>query len=569
MLNIKLGPIDKTDQKNLAKIIHFEHSAGQDNYIFKGAVDSTNHMNKYLPQQAQKTKSRMTAKHNIVWFKRDLRINDHAPLLNASRQAAPIIPLYIVEPDYWEQPDASRRHWHFIHDCLFDLNISLRELGQQLIIKVGDACEVIKNLHLEHNIDRLYTHEETGNLWSYHRDKAIQNLCDNINIAEHMSPSNGVIRKLRSRDGWSKIRTARMAENIHPKPHGLQSVPLCKSDPLPDKTDPMFGNLPIANVQKGGRSQALTDLRSFLIHRSHGYLSNISAPHLSEFHCSRLSTHLTWGSLSVREVAQSILKRRSQLSPSENKRFGRNLRAFESRLAWRCHFIQKIEDQPKIETHCMHPSFEGLRVDEHNNLHFQAWASGHTGYPFVDACMRNLTAEGWITFRMRAMLVSFASYQLWLDWRVTGHHLACMFTDYEPGIHYSQLQMQSGVTGINAIRIYNPIKQSKEHDPTGSFIRKWVPELRDVSDEFIHEPWRFKKTLISNSNFMIGRDYPAPIVDQTSSARIAKQKIFEIRNGQAFQRDANTVFLKLGSRKTVSKSKKKTKPPNDDQLSLF
>jgi deoxyribodipyrimidine photo-lyase len=511
----------------------------------------------------------MSQAPRIVWFKRDLRINDHAPLLTASHSNAPIIPLYIVEPEYWKQPFASRRHWHFIRECLCDLDRNLTALGQHLIVKVGDACEVIKRLHLVHQVSDLYAHEEAGNLWTHQRDIAVRKLCSNCDIAIHESPSNGVVRRLRSRDDWSKIRNTRMAENILPKPNSLPLFRLCKSDALPEKNDPMFGNIPIGKVQKGGRKHAVADLRSFLNHRSRKYLYHISAPDLSESHCSRLSTHLAWGTLSVREVTQSIAKRRSQLSPDEQKSFGRNLTAFGSRLAWRCHFIQKIEDQPEIETHCMHPAFEGLRVDDYNGSHFQAWASGQTGYPFVDACMRNLTAEGWITFRMRAMLVSFASYQLWLDWRITGNHLARLFTDYEPGIHYSQLQMQSGVTGINAMRVYNPIKQSIEHDPTGSFIRKWVPELKSIPDEFIHEPWNFEKTLIVDSDFTLGQDYPEPIVDHVASARFAKEKITNIRNSQEFRFAANAVFLKLGSRKSASKHKNKPKSNNDTQLSLF
>jgi deoxyribodipyrimidine photo-lyase len=509
----------------------------------------------------------MTLSINIVWFKRDLRIHDHAPLSMAAAYDVPTLPLYIVEPQYWQQKFASRRHWHFIYDCLQELRADCAKLGQPLVVRTGAVCDALDELSAHYDIKGIYAHEETGNGWTYQRDKAVIKWCDNHAVPLHECPSNGVVRRLGNRDNWSKIRNARMAQDLIPKPAKLTPMPRIKIGDIPTKDNPIFGDSVPGTTQEGGRRRAIQTLRSFLKERGKEYIYRLSAPGASEKYCSRLSPHLAWGTLSVREVLKSNQNRRNDLSESEAKIWKRNLSAFGSRLSWRCHFIQKIEDQPEIEFQCMHSAFENMREPDHNEAYYQAWMNGQTGYPFIDACMRNLIHEGWITFRMRAMLVSFASYQLWLDWRKTGYHLARLFTDYEPGIHYSQLQMQSGVTGINALRIYNPIKQSQEHDPNGAFIRKWVPELANVSKIWIHEPWKMDLAMQGKAGCIIGKDYPPPIIDHAASLTEARAKIGAVRKQLGYREQSGKIYQKLGSRKRPA-NKKKTKI-NNHQLTFM
>ncbi len=335
------------------------------------------------------------------------------------------------------------------------------------------------------------------------------------------------------------------------------------SDDLPAKNSLLFGVGSVGKVQRGGREEAIATLDSFLKLRGAHYLRAISKPGISDRHCSRISAHLAYGTLAVREVEQLTREKLRTLEGIEEdsaKYWRRNLIAFMSRLAWRCHFIQKLEQQPEIEFRSIHPAFDGMREPFHRDDFLEAWKTGQTGYPLVDACMRSLPQNGWITFRMRALIVSFASYHLWLDWRQTAPILAQLFTDYEPGIHYSQLQMQSGVTGINALRIYNPIKQSLDHDPQGSFIRSYIPELANVSNHWIHQPWLMDSP---------PKSYPRPIVDHIISTKRARLEISTRWKTSDFRQIAQSVNDKLGSRKKhTARSRRRTTENSSRQMTF-
>jgi deoxyribodipyrimidine photo-lyase len=487
----------------------------------------------------------------LVWFKRDLRLHDHAALTEAALRG-PVLPLVIVEPEYWRQPDVSARQWRFWRECIADLGEAIQARGGTLAIRQGEAVAVLESIRASHGPFTLWAHEETGNAWTFERDKGVRRWCRSNDVVFEERRQFGVIRGPKvNRDRWSAGWDRMMAAPILSVPP-LLLWDRAESDALPDCAALCLADDGLIALPDPGREAALETLDSFLHQRGEYYTREMSSPITAEHACSRLSWHLAYGSLSMREVAQAAWVRYRELPPSD-KAWRAAMRSFIARLHWHCHFIQKLESEPEAEWEPFAKVYKGLRPRPADTERLAAWSEGRTGYPFIDAAMRYLNATGWINFRMRAMLMSFASYDLWLPWQESGLALARKFIDYEPGIHWPQSQMQAGETGINTVRIYSPVKQSYDQDPQGIFIREWVPELAAVPDTHLHEPWK----LAADDRALLCPDYPKRIVDHAAAAKAAKDNIYALRRKPEARAEAKAVVQKHGSRKRTADWKRK------------
>ena len=476
---------------------------------------------------------------NVVWLKRDLRLHDHEPLEKALQKNKPVLLLYIFEDIFLNDPHYSERHFRFIEESLKDLQRELATADTKVLVTKGDAIHIFSQLHAKVRISQVFSHQETGIQLSYQRDKEIAKLFKQQGIKWNESVNNGVFRGLKTRLNWVNSWEQFM-EKFPLKFSGVKGQFLQTS-----QVNQLSNSLPNyefqyqrdTNFQEGGRSMGLRYLNSFLKDRYPNYQRHISKPTQARSSCSRLSPYIAWGCLSIREIIHQADK------VYETTKHKQALGQFMSRLRWQAHFIQKFEMEERIEFENFNPAFNQLEQTK-NVSYIKAWKEGKTGVPLVDAAMRCLNQTGYLNFRMRALLVSFFTHLLWQKWQDASTHLASMFLDFEPGIHYPQLQMQAGTTGIHTLRIYNPIKNAYKQDADAAFTLKYVPELQKIPLSLVHEPWLMTPLEQEMYDFRLGEDYPYPIVDLEKTRKHASDHIWEIIQSKSSKNEGNKILGK-------------------------
>lgn len=445
---------------------------------------------------------------HLVWLKRDIRLQDHAPLKAAIESGEPVLLLYCFEPSLMRAPESDERHWRFVWQSLVDLDEQLEPYQAQVLVAHREVLSVLAELAQQYRLT-LYSHTETGLQLTYDRDKAVRGFCKAEGIEWKEFTSNGVKRGIGNREGWTREWFRFMRAPLD----------------TPDLDKAIFHSLPPAQVQSlsgpplptnyrhfsprfqlGGEIKAHTILADFLQHRHHQYHRLVCKALASRESCSRLSPYLAWGNLSIRQVYQATKEAQKQGGNPDA------LAAFRQRLRWQAHFIQQFEMESRMEFELLNRGYAGWEQEE-NTAHFEAWKNGQTGYPLVDAAMRCLRETGYLNDRMRAIVASFLCHHLLQDWKPAAVYLATQFLDFEPGIHYAQFQLLAGMTGLEDLRIYNPIQQTRYHDAKGEFIQQWIPEIKHLPLRYLIKPDRMGPLEQAFFHCKLGQDYPFPIVD--------------------------------------------------------
>ncbi len=479
----------------------------------------------------------MNEAFQVVWFKRDLRLTDHEALFQASQWSLPTIFLYIHEPEVFGSVHYSPRHERFIWESVEELKAHFAQKKLAFFSVEMSAIMCFEKL-ISLGLTCVHSIEEVGLEVTFARDRKLKMVFEKAQVQWKEYPYSGIRRGLSSRRDFNAYWYDYMSNQIPEVSWEAFETPLAITEQISGDMSLMQEKDKVNGIiQQGGISKAWLYLKSFTNERVANYMQHISKPEQSRKSCSRLSPYLAWGNISLREVFQH------QYTAGQTSSYKRNMRQFASRLRWREHFMQKFESECEMEFVSVNRGYSELNYDDEWEK-YERWKAGKTGFPLVDACMRCLIETGYINFRMRAMLVSFLCHHMNQSWERAANYLSGLFLDFEPGIHFPQIQMQAGITGINTVRIYNPTKQAQDQDPNGYFIKKWCPELEPIEGGLIHEPWNLTQMEQTIMGVNLGVDYPLPFLDLKQTHKEARERLYGVRKSPKIKSESLRILKK-------------------------
>ena len=460
----------------------------------------------------------------IWWVRRDLRLNDNQALTAAVQAGGAAVPVFIMDPTLMTSEYVGKKRTAFLFASLHKLAEDLKSRGSQLIVRRGDPLVVLKDLRTELDAGSIHA-EEDYSIYARRRDREIQkNLPLELHPGLTVYPPGMIEKKSGGpytvytpfRKTWQTLSPPSRG-SLLPIPSKLANPEGVASESLP--ASPRWldeHEFPAGEQAARARLKAFTTGEIPLVY-AYDELRNL----VDRDGTSKLSPYLRFGMISLREAVIYALEAR-EAAPDSKARQG--AQTWLQELIWREFFINILHHFPEVLENSFREDYRSIQW-RNDKDEFQAWQEGRTGFPIVDAAMRQLKETGWMHNRARMVVASFLVKDLLIDWRWGEHWFMQQLIDGDPSANNGGWQWSAG-TGTDAapyFRIFNPILQGQKHDPDGVYIRRWVPELGALPKQYLHKPWETPEDIQQDSDVIIGKDYPEPIIDH----QVARERTLE------------------------------------------
>jgi len=428
----------------------------------------------------------------IHWFRRDLRLHDNTALRKAVEQAESVVPVFVVEDAFQTGPDVGAARAAFLFKSVSELDASLDALGQKLIIRYGRSDVEIPKLAQELKAQAVFCNKRYEP-YAQARDRRVFNALNSVGVGFELFKDAVIWEEREILTKTQQLYTvftpyanAWRSKNFAAPPRNIRKIAPCSvevaSHHLP--TVDHFGLKLSQSIPNAGEKAGLRLLDEFIRGKLFHYGDQRDFPAIQG--TSQLSPHLRAGTVSIRKVVSDVLRARAKGNPKQKN----NCDTFLNELIWREFYLQILHHFPHVMKGNFRREYDSLEWS-HNESHFAAWKEGQTGYPIVDAAMRCLNATGWMHNRLRMIVAMFLTKDLLLNWQWGERYFMQQLVDGDLAANNGGWQWSAG-TGTDAapyFRIFNPVTQGMKFDPKGEFIRAWIPELTDLPNQLVHEPW--------------------------------------------------------------------------------